>query len=86
MTVSAVKFVRTQSYLLTVCSVHPMINCLSLMCNVMVLLCIVTEYDDSGRDDDGNVIAEASNGHAAAAATNGTVTGKHRREINKKVW
>ena len=56
------------------------------MCNVMVLLCIVTEYDDSGRDDDGNVIAEASNGHAAAAATNGTVTGKHRREINKKVW
>jgi len=44
------------------------------------------EYDDSGRDDDGNVIAEASNGNvAAAAATNGTVGGKHRREVNKKV-
>jgi len=32
------------------------------------------------------VIAEAANGNAAAAAaTNGTVGGKHRREIHKKV-
>jgi len=48
---------------------------------------VVTEYDDSGHDDDGNIVAEAANGNVTSAttATNGTVSGKHRREINKKV-
>jgi len=49
----------------------------------------VVEFDDSGRDDDGNVIAETSD-DSATAATNGTSSGKtgsgkYRREINKKV-
>ena len=50
----------------------------------------VVEFDDSGRDDDGNMIAETSNDSATIAATNGTsstktVGGKYRREISKKV-
>jgi len=48
----------------------------------------VTEFDDVGRDDDGNVIAETSNDSASTAATNGTSSGKtgsgkYRREISK---
>jgi len=54
-----------------------------------VVRCVV-EFDDSGRDDDGNMIAETSNDSATIAATNGTsstktVGGKYRREISKKV-
>jgi len=55
-----------------------------------VLRIIVTEYDDTGRDDDGSLIpTDVTNGSVAAAtataATNGTSSGKHRREVNKKV-
>jgi len=46
---------------------------------------LVTECDDSGHDDDGNVIAEASNGNAADTTTNGTGSGRHKREVIKKV-
>ncbi len=42
----------------------------------------MTEYDDTDRDDDGNVISQGE----GQAAANGEVTGnKRKKEFNKKV-
>lgn len=50
------------------------------MCRLLIIL---QEFDDSGRDDDGNVADEAA--ASSGQGTNGSSRNKHRKEIIKKV-